>query len=760
MSARYLKGLLLRKPVIALFMLGLAYAAIFLGVHQRLWDGRNFLGWDIVRQGWPNLEFIWGGLARGEVPLWNPFDKGGFSFVADPEAAIFYPLHWAWAALSAALGHTPAVMLVQVLAHVAIGAVGMHVYLRRHGLPAPARWTGSTAYVLSSRLAKSKDQIALGTMVWFPWMVIAVEETVQRPRWRSSALLGTVVGVDLLAGYPPNFFRNLVALALVFIFELAARWSELPREERLSYLRRLTLHLLGAAAIALALAAPQLLALAQVSLGETARSAMSLNEVLASSLRPVDALQFVAPGLRGRSSFLLYLGIVPSLAAAYACLRFDARRLSLVLGAAVFFLFACGGSTFLLPLAVSTLPGFSLFRGPEQYLALTVFFVAALGARGIADLLAVDAVNRSQARLRLLVIGIVAFVINIVALLLAKLARAPQVSLIDAAGAGIVLSLAGLLVLLGLTSGQRHVRRAAMALLLPLLLVDLSLQVRPIYLITDRYPRPQHDTELTKLRGIKDDYRLADDDYFGYRIGLRHRVRDFYGRQTALINERYRRYVKRSLTNRRLLAAANVRYYAGRRYMSLHRQAPKQSRMLGGRVIEITEAAPRAYWTQKVAWAANGNAALSEMTRQPPGEVALLERQSTPKALHEQLARLEPEYMPIRARVEPSGSNQVALAIDAPAAGVLVINESYQRGWQATIDGRPTPLFRVNYLFSGLALPKGPHEVRLDYRPRGLRLSMAIYATTVLGLLGLWCVVWLRRRRSTRLQRQAPVSGE
>src|SRR5690606_39117489 len=29
--------------------------------------------------------------AQGEVPLWNPYNNGGFPFIADTQAAVFYP---------------------------------------------------------------------------------------------------------------------------------------------------------------------------------------------------------------------------------------------------------------------------------------------------------------------------------------------------------------------------------------------------------------------------------------------------------------------------------------------------------------------------------------------------------------------------------------------------------------------------------------------------------------------------------------------
>ena len=33
-------------------------------------------------------------MTRGEIPLWNPYNNGGLPFIADTQAAVFYPPRW------------------------------------------------------------------------------------------------------------------------------------------------------------------------------------------------------------------------------------------------------------------------------------------------------------------------------------------------------------------------------------------------------------------------------------------------------------------------------------------------------------------------------------------------------------------------------------------------------------------------------------------------------------------------------------------
>ncbi|MER3397411.1 MAG: hypothetical protein C4316_02545 [Chloroflexota bacterium] len=63
---------------------------------------------------------------------------------------------------------------------------------------------------------------------------------------------------------------------------------------------------------------------------------------------------------------------------------------------------------------------------------------------------------------------------------------------------------------------------------------------------------------------------------------------------------------------------------------------------------------------------------------------------------------------------------------------LLVFAEAFFPGWTAAIDGRPAGLIRVNYLFQGLELPAGDHEVTLSYRPATLRLGLTVTGWSLL----------------------------
>lgn len=61
--------------------------------------------------------------------------------------------------------------------------------------------------------------------------------------------------------------------------------------------------------------------------------------------------------------------------------------------------------------------------------------------------------------------------------------------------------------------------------------------------------------------------------------------------------------------------------------------------------------------------------------------------------------------------------NSLAARVETPNPNLLLISDSWFPGWKATVDGKETPIFRTNYLFRGVFVPSGRHEVRLSYFP-------------------------------------------
>jgi uncharacterized membrane protein YfhO len=59
---------------------------------------------------------------------------------------------------------------------------------------------------------------------------------------------------------------------------------------------------------------------------------------------------------------------------------------------------------------------------------------------------------------------------------------------------------------------------------------------------------------------------------------------------------------------------------------------------------------------------------------------------------------------------------------------LFFISDTYYPGWRAFVDGKETKIYRANYAFRAIKVPKGTHEVLMYYLPNsfvfGIYLSI------------------------------------
>ena len=101
------------------------------------------------------------------------------------------------------------------------------------------------------------------------------------------------------------------------------------------------------------------------------------------------------------------------------------------------------------------------------------------------------------------------------------------------------------------------------------------------------------------------------------------------------------------------------------------------------------------------------------------------------------------------------GTQAATIEVHATSPSVLLVRNAYDTGWEATVDGRTAPVLAADSVSIGVAVPAGSHTVRLVYREPfilwGLLGSFAAIAALLLSALFIG-----RRERRARPSRPEP----
>ena len=104
---------------------------------------------------------------------------------------------------------------------------------------------------------------------------------------------------------------------------------------------------------------------------------------------------------------------------------------------------------------------------------------------------------------------------------------------------------------------------------------------------------------------------------------------------------------------------------------------------------------------------------------------------------------------PAEVRVRERRPMRLLLEVDArgPGPSFVAINQTWDPGWSASIDGKPAPLLRTEIALSGLVVPPGRHLVALHYENGWVTFGLSVSLAAALACLALVLVAGARRRR-------------
>lgn len=95
-----------------------------------------------------------------------------------------------------------------------------------------------------------------------------------------------------------------------------------------------------------------------------------------------------------------------------------------------------------------------------------------------------------------------------------------------------------------------------------------------------------------------------------------------------------------------------------------------------------------------------------------------------------------PERRPAGVRLGPRSASSLTFTVEAAGPSMALVKQAWEEHWSATVDGRPAPLLRADYVMEAVPVPPGRHVVRLVDRDPTILEGVALSALAVIALLG------------------------
>jgi hypothetical protein len=158
-------------------------------------------------------------------------------------------------------------------------------------------------------------------------------------------------------------------------------------------------------------------------------------------------------------------------------------------------------------------------------------------------------------------------------------------------------------------------------------------------------------------------------------------------------------------------------------------------------VYRVTDSLPRLALFHNVQHVANGDQALHAMTG--PGfdvrHTAVIEGDAPPVFRDSRLDQVQ---------LITRSSQRVEADVTTSSDALLLQNDTWYPGWEATVDGRESPIFVADYLFRGIGIPAGHHRVVIAYRSNAVTAGSVLSLFGIVLLIGMFLTESLHRRNS------------
>lgn len=665
-------------------------------VYWPLSFGGYALQWDAIDVLLPWRFFGSEALQEGMVPLWNPYQDGGYPFYADHQYSIWNPELFI---VSLFTRYNATVLQWLFLIYISLGALGFRFLLKQLKLPRPVWFIGGAMFLLSGIIiGHAQSLVSILGAVWLPWALGMYLRALEH-NFRLKDILGLVVGMFLMlaAGYQAVSIMLFYVVLTLGTVHLIYLW----REKDWSNLRRFMLGHLATGALLGILLLGIILSMAEVFPWLSRLAGLTLEESQLVHLHPKSfgSLLYPLAGVQeeyrgtARSAQNIFSGLLFFFALFYGLRnlkQYLSRPMIVLLAFALIYgLASLGPNTPVQPFFFHYVPGCNQFYYAVFYRYFAWFILLAIACIGVYHAMEKGSY---KSLLLFLLAGILLYGVSIAwsreAWEAVKTAVSGQWTLtfrsLHWTPALLLDSLAHLLVL---------------SVFLLLLLWKKSLRLLPVFIVLELAIIAQLNLPVTTYGEIRS---ATLDNYLATKKQGFPRPSNAV---TIAENDRTGFYASlwRNLGN----------------YTNLPNSAGYTSFRLRGR--------------EKV-WKEQGELG-AFLPSQP-------------------LAYLTGDS--VKPHIQSFEPGKVELKIPEQGGGSLVFQQANFPGWTARIDGQKVPIRTVNEFEMGIQLKPGAHEVEFEFAHP--RMSFLFYLTQY-GFLALLLLYWgMESKVGSTVQRSMSLS--
>ena len=664
-------------------------------------------------------------IARGQWPLWDPYELCGTPLAGAAQASPYHPITviGLLVPLRQSFAFAAAMMLM-------CAALTAFLLFREFVGSEIAALFGAAGWMCSTHLVFFAGTALVLAASITPLVLLGARRIVREPGGRSVAILTAGLLLVVLAGHPESAL-HIVALAVAYflfeIFSSAARGARTPAVV-CGFISGL---------LALLLAAVFLLPLLQVirQSEEFVHRTMGYHQVISTPAQMAHRLaanffpfvegaagveeQTHSAGVRHGWLATAYAGSMLFAPAVVALIRSRSRQRWFFLGATIAG-FGAGVSAPGITHLLSRLPGFNISVN-DRMIGFAALGICALAALGI------DAWEATLAR----TFAIVAAVIVAVALLTPTGLPADYVA-VNAARAFLPVVLAA-------CAAAMLPRPQASLVLLVLLLIQRGSEagsLQPTLPARAFYPpfpglEVMRAEEPFRIVGVGSTLPPDISTHYGLED-----IRGFNATTFARLQETYRYWcVTQPVWSNRvdrldspMLSLMNTRFAIVPPSMPLPPWWTVRSTFPAYAIAENARVIPRAFVPRNI-----------KMDIDPLGslrDIASINDFQQQTIIEGPIAEGYRSNGPGTVAMDRDRRGRLRLHVKMQRPGWVVVTNTFWRGWHARSEGRRLRIHFANHAFIAVFVPAGEHDVRLVYRPRTFVIGAWISGLTALLVLG------------------------